>query len=257
MKIFKKFFLVLFVLLLPAISWAHFGCIIPSDSMIDQSKRTVYVTFSFIHPFEQNGMDLVKPKQAVMVNLTSGRKISLLKKLKETTLLGHKAWKSKIRIRRPGVYCIYMVPKPYWEPAEDKYIKHITKSYIAAFGDEDGWDKPVGLKTEVVPLTRPFGLYAGNVFQGQVLFNGKPVPNCFVEVEYYNNGGKVKAASEYMVTQVIRTDSQGVFTFAPPAPGWWGFSALNDADYTLKHNGKNKPVELGAVIWVKFLPWNK
>ncbi len=62
-----------------------------------------------------------------------------------------------------------MVPKPYWEPAEDKFIKHITKTYIGAFGEEEGWSKPLGLEVEVVPITRPFGLYAGNVFQGRVL----------------------------------------------------------------------------------------
>lgn len=69
-----------------------------------------------------------------------------------------------------------MEPQPYWEPAEDCYIVHYTKAYVAAFGEEEGWDEPAGLKTEIVPLTRPFGNYAGNVFQGQVLLNGKPVP---------------------------------------------------------------------------------
>jgi len=257
MKILKKIFLLFVFLLLPTVVWAHFGCILPSNSMVDQSKRTIYVTFSFIHPFEQNGMDLAKPEVLKMVNLFKGTKVNLLRKIRPITFLGHKAWKAKIRIKRPGVYCIYMVPKPYWEPAEDKFIKHITKTYVAAFGEEEGWSKPLGLKTEIVPLTRPFGLYAGNVFQGQVLLDNKPVPNCWVEVEYFNKGSKVKAPNEYMVTQVIRTDSQGVFTFAAPLPGWWGFAALNEADYTIKHNGEQKPVELGAVIWVQFLPINK
>lgn len=57
-----------------------------------------------------------------------------------------------------------MEPKPYFEPAEDCYIIHYTKTVVSAFGLE-GWDRELGLKTEIVPLTRPFGLYAGNVFQ--------------------------------------------------------------------------------------------
>jgi len=37
---------------------------------------------------------------------------------------------------------------------------------VTAFGDDEGWDEEIGLKTEIVPLSKPFGLYAGNIFQG-------------------------------------------------------------------------------------------
>jgi len=56
---------------------------------------------------------------------------------------------------------------------------------VTAFGDDEGWDREVGLKTEIVPLSKPYGLYAGNVFQGMVKLDGKPVPFCEAEVEYY------------------------------------------------------------------------
>ena len=98
---------------------------------------------------------------------------------------------------------------------------------MAAFGAEEGWDEEVGLKAEIVPLTRPFGLYAGNVFQGVVKFKGKPVANVDVEVEFWNADKKVTAPNEYFFTQVVKTDKNGVFTFAVPKAGWWGFSALN------------------------------
>lgn len=39
-------------------------------------------------------------------------------------------------------------------------------------------------------------------------------------------------------------------------PGWWGFAALNPADYKIEHNGEEKEVELGAVLWVEFQGWN-
>ena len=106
-----------------------------------------------------------------------------------------------------------------------------------------------------MPLSKPFGLYAGNVFQGIVKFNGKAVPYAEVEVEYYNRDKKAQAPSDYMVTQTIKADGNGVFTYAVPKEGWWGFAALNTADYKLKHNGEEKDVELGAVIWVEFHPW--
>jgi cobalt/nickel transport protein len=113
----------------------------------------------------------------------------------------------------------------------------------------------VGLKTEIVPLTRPFGLYAGNVFQGRVLMDGKPVPHAEVEIEYYNKNREAEAPNDYAITQVVKADADGIFTYAPPEEGWWGFAALNTADYTMKHEGKAKDVELGAVLWVKFLEW--
>jgi cobalt/nickel transport protein len=60
-----------------------------------------------------------------------------------------------------------------------------------------------------------------------------------------------------MVTQTIKADRNGVFTYAAPSAGWWGFAALNEADFTIKHNGKDKGVEIGAVLWVHFEPWQE
>jgi cobalt/nickel transport protein len=58
-----------------------------------------------------------------------------------------------------------------------------------------------------------------------------------------------------MVTQTIKADGNGVFTYAVPSSGWWGFAALNPSDQKIKHQEKEKEVELGAVLWVKFHPW--
>jgi cobalt/nickel transport protein len=75
-------------------------------------------------------------------------------------------------------------------------------------------------------------------------------------VEYYNRDKKAKAPTDYMVTQTIKADQNGVFTYAAPRSGWWGFAALNEADFKLKlKSGEEKGVELGAVIWVKFEEW--
>ena len=233
---------------------AHFGMVIPSDSMVmPGDERIVKLQLSFSHPFEMVGMDLVKPSIfGVMVN---GAKQDLIVDLKEARVMGHRAWESVYRVKRPGVYIFYMEPEPYWEPAEDCFIIHHTKTVVTAFGDDEGWDREVGLKTEIVPLSKPFGLYAGNVFQGIVKVDGKPVPYAEVEVEYFNQDQRAKAPTDYMVTQTIKTDKNGVFTYAVPAAGWWGFAALNPADYALKYQGEEKDVELGAVIWVEFHEW--
>jgi cobalt/nickel transport protein len=233
---------------------AHFGMVIPSDTMVMQEdNRTIRVNFSFSHPMEGAGMKLAKPKVAtVMIN---GKPRDLLNQLEPEQIMGQSAWRADVAIKRPGVYMFYMQPQPYWEPAEDCFIVHYTKSVVTAFGDDEGWDAELGLKTEIVPLSKPYGLYAGNVFQGIVKMDGQPIPYAEVEVEYYNQDGKAHAPTDYMVTQTIKADGSGVFTYAAPGPGWWGFAALNTADYTLENEGKKKDVELGAVIWVFFHAW--
>jgi cobalt/nickel transport protein len=228
--------------------------VIPSDTMVMQGDaRTVSVTLSFSHPFEMVGMELDRPKAfTVVANSTPA---DLLPALKQTRVMGRTAWQTDYRIQRPGVYIFLMEPAPYWEPAEDSFIIHYTKTVVTAFGDDAGWDAELGLKTEIVPLSKPFGLYAGNVFQGIVKMDGKPVPFAEVEVEYYNRSNAVQAPTDYMITQSIKADGSGVFTYAAPRAGWWGFAALNTADFTLKHAGQDKDVELGAVMWVKFEEW--
>uniref|UniRef100_UPI00405798DA DUF4198 domain-containing protein n=1 Tax=Candidatus Electronema sp. TaxID=2698783 RepID=UPI00405798DA len=235
--------------LLTSEAFAHFGMVIPTENIITPEKKSVTVEVSFSHPFEMIGMNMVKPKQFQMIS--GSDKIDLLPQLKEGKVMEHQAWTADIAIKKPGVYSLVMEPEPYWEPAEDLSIIHYTKTIIAAFGDDQGWDEPVGIATEIVPMTRPFGNYTGNSFSGKVLLNGKPVPGAAVEVELYNKDKRYTAPSDYHVTQVVKADENGVFTFTCPQPGWWGFSALNEADYKLKNPaGEEKGVELGAVLWI-------
>lgn len=235
--------------LLTSEAFAHFGMVIPTENIITPEKKSVTVEVSFSHPFEMIGMNMVKPKQFQMIS--GSDKIDLLPQLKEGKVMEHQAWTTDIAIKKPGVYSLVMEPEPYWEPAEDLSIIHYTKTIIAAFGDDQGWDEPVGIATEIVPMTRPFGNYTGNSFSGKVLLNGKPVPGAAVEVELYNKEKRYTAPSDYHVTQVVKADENGVFTFTCPQPGWWGFSALNEADYKLKNPaGEEKAVELGAVLWI-------
>jgi cobalt/nickel transport protein len=238
-----------------SLAWAHFGMIIPSDNMVmPKDPRIVKVQLSFSHPMEIVGMPLAKPKIFHVVH--GGHSTDLLTALKPMPVMGKDAWYADYAIKRPGVYTFYMEPQPYWEAVEDVFIIHYTKTVVAAFGDDEGWDTELGLKTEIVPLVKPFGLYAGNVFQGIVKLNGQAVPGAEVEVEYYNADRKAQAPTDYMVTQTIKSDPNGIFTYAVPRSGWWGFAALNEADFKLESaSGERKGVELGAILWVHFENW--
>lgn len=249
----RKTFLLgcLIFLMSAAPSLAHFGMLIPSKSMVtEKSDAELNLQLSFSHPMEMTGMTMVAPKSFQV--FFDGKSQDLAASLKAAQVMDKDAWTSSYSLKRPGVYQFVMEPAPYWEPSEDCFIIHYTKTYVAAFGEEDGWDQPAGLKTEIVPLTRPFGNYAGNVFQGQVFLDGKPVAGAEVEIEFYNKDKKYAAPNDYLVTQVVKADSNGVFTYGVPFAGWWGFAALNSSSEKMDHEGTPKDVELGAVLWVEF-----
>lgn len=242
-------------LYISSIAEAHFQMIIPSDEMVSQTdSNKVNLDVRFYHPFEGQGMNIDKPVQfGVMIG---DQKINLLNELKDIKLTDREgkkytAFKTTYAIKNPGDHVFFVEPKPYWEPSEETFIIHYAKVIVNALGMEEGWDKEVGLKTEIIPLTRPYGLWAGNVFQGIVKLNGKPVPFAEVEVEFFNDAAKMKAPADPMVTQVVKADQSGVFTYAMPKAGWWGFAALSTDEKTMTHEGKEYPVEIGAVLWVK------
>ncbi|MDN5319537.1 MAG: nickel transport protein [Thermovirga sp.] len=240
-----------FILSMCGVALAHFQVIKPQDNIVEQKEdATIEIKLLFTHPFEQKPMNMKKPKEFGVV--VRGQKTDLLNTLKSYEAAPKAtAWKTLYSIKRPGDHIFYVSPAPYWEEAEEKYIIHYTKTVVNAFGMEDAWDKPVGLRAEVIPLTRPYGLWAGNVFQGKVIVDGKPAAGADVEVEYYNTDSKVKAPKEPYITQVIKTDERGVFTYAIPWAGWWGFAALTDAPETMKSpSGQDAPIEIGALIWV-------
>ena len=230
---------------------AHFGMVIPSTPTVtDKKESPLKLDIAFAHPMELQGMPMAEPKAFTVTHDGTTEDIKSL--LKPATIMGNKAWTAAYAIKKPGVYQFAVEPQPYFEPAEDCFIIHYTKTVVAAFGEEENWGQPLGLKTEIVPLMRPFGNYAGNVFQGQVLLDGKPVPGAEVEVESYNKGKGHTAPNEYYVTQVVKADQNGVFTYGVPWAGWWGFAALNTAEEKMNYEGEAKSVELGAVIWVNF-----
>ncbi len=236
-------------------AFAHFQMIIPSDEIVSSAKkRKIGLELVFTHPFLQIALNLQRPKAfGVWV---AGKTTDLLGTLEENSSQDRvgetiSSFKTQYKIKKPGDHIFFVQPQPYWEETESVFIVHYTKTVVNAFGVEEGWDRELGLKAEIIPLTRPYGLWVGNVFQGIVKLNGQTAPFATVEVEYYNKKGEVTAPSDPFITQVVKTDANGVFTYVMPRAGWWGFAALLDDGETMQHKGKAYPVESGAVLWVK------
>lgn len=240
-----------------SLSYGHFGVIIPSDEIVAGSEsKEISLSVKFMHPMESVYLEMAKPKKFGVFHKGKSEDLtgSLVSAKAQGPCEGGSCtyWTTKYTIKHPGDYIFFVEPEPYWEPAEDKYIVHYTKVWVNALGMEEGWDANLNLPIEIIPLTRPYGLWTGNVFRGLVLVNGKPAPNLDVEVEYMNGseGEKVAPPADPYITQVVKTDANGVFTYAMPKAGWWGFAALTEAPWKLKHDGQEKDVEIGGVVWV-------
>ncbi len=236
-------------------AYAHFQMVIPSDEIVSAGEsRQLTLDLLFTHPFEGMGLNMKKPERfGVWV---AGKEIDLMDKLQKTSYQDRagetlSSYQSSYKIRKPGDHLFFVEPQPYWEAAEERFIIHYTKTVVNAFGMEEGWEHELGLPVEIVPLTRPYGLWTNNLFRGVVKHNGKPVPFARVEVEYYNDKGEVTSPEDPFITQVVKADANGVFAYAMPKAGWWGMAALVESETTMNHEGKAYPVELGGVLWVK------
>ncbi len=238
------------LLIMPVAAQAHFQELIPSSDILPESGGgTVGLDLLFTHPFEGGPvMDMGVPVQFGV--LAAGHKTDLRPTLIKRDVAGKTAYQASYRAKEPGDYVFYLEPAPYWEPAERKFIVHYTK-VVVDYASGRGWDGLVGLPVEIEPLTRPYGLWTGNQFSGLVRKGGKPVPFAEIEVEWRNDG-TIKAPADPFVTQVIKADAQGHFSYVMPRAGWWGFAALTEAAKPMKApDGKMVPVEAGALIWVR------
>ena len=228
---------------------AHFQEIIPSEDVLVDGG-TVSVDLVFTHPFEGGPlMNMEKPMQVGVFR--DGTVTDLLPALIEEKIDGKSTWTLSDELAEPGAAQYFVEPTPYWEPAEGKYIVHYAKVVVDSYASGEGWNALIGLPVEIQPLTRPTGIWAGNVFSGVVLEEGAPVPFAEIEVEFINDG-TVTAPNDAFITQVITTDANGTFTYAMPRAGWWGFAALIEGDTPMvSPEGDEVPVEQGALIWVK------
>jgi cobalt/nickel transport protein len=225
--------------------------VILPDADIVREPRAVTLDILFTHPMEQGpAMEMARPVRFGV--LARGKREDLLGTLRERKVQGRTAWTASYAIRRPGDHVFFLEPAPYWEPAEGKMIVHYTKVVVDGLGGGEGWDAMVGFPVEIEPLVRPYGLWTGNAFRGIVRRGGKPVPFAEVEVEYWNEGRKVKPPADAFVTQVVKADAGGVFSYSIPRAGWWGFAALIDGEKPMESpEGKDVGVELGGLMWVR------
>jgi cobalt/nickel transport protein len=238
--------------LMGGLSWAHFQVLLPSTDTTDEKNREVALDILFTHPMSGGPAMEMGPPKRFGVTIAGEETVDLTETLKKVSVQNKSAYEASYRPSRPGDHIFFLEPAPYWEPAEGCMIVHYTKVVVNAFGLEEGWDSLVGLPVELKPLSRPYGLWAGNIFQAVVLKDGEPVPHAEVEIEFWNPEGEVGIPAAPYATQVVKADANGVFSYAMPRAGWYGFAALITADEKMENpDGEMVEVEEGALMWVQ------
>ena len=240
---------------------AHFQMVYTPDLIRDRGGL-INLKMPFTHPADSGHVMTVEtPEQFYMIK--KGKKTDLLTDVKPSQWSSAAnqgdSYEAEVKLRGLGDYVFIMQMAPYLEASEDIYIQQITKTIVNVGGLPTDWNDELGLAAEIVPLTKPYAIFAGGTFTGVVKSQGKVVPFAEIEVEYVNyqpdmknnrfsDQSNIDLPSDLFVTMTIFADANGTFTFGIPAAGHWGFAALGVGADT-EHNGKE--LSQDAVIWVQ------
>ena len=191
--------------------------------------------------------------------------------MKLTDYLGDKPfWKVTVRLAVP--VALQNVLTSSFQLVDTLMVSRLGDVTLSAVGMAAQWGWMAGLLS--------FGLCSGMAFSGQALFDGTPIPGALIDVARLDPAIKPNVAqpedpnappqddkaqpkakkqdkqptpqpiSAFGATQQVKADSQGVFTFVCPLPGWWAFSTSMAGDPLQDPEGKQKPLEIKTIFWV-------
>lgn len=235
-----------------SVAQAHFCVLMPREVNV-QPRSSTEVTYWVGHPFEHMLSNAARPAQCFAVS-SEGDRQDLLPALQERSLKAQEdksfsTWRTVVKTLQRGDYTLVAISQPAIDDGvvHQAFVKTVLHAKV-----QKGWDRVLNLPAELVPLTRPYGLLPGTIFQVQVLKEGKPAAGVMVEFEKYNEqpvpADKVPA-DEY-VTHVVKTDPNGIATTNLPEAGWWGILAALDGG-TVEAEGKRMSSVRNATYWVR------
>ncbi len=250
---------------------AHYNMLLP-DKASAKKGEAVTLTYQWGHPFEHQLFDAPAPEKLTVL-APDGKATDLTKSLEKTAVAaegGKKAaaYQLKFTPEQRGDYVFVLQTPPIWMGEEEEFFQDTVKLVLHVEAQK-GWDAAVSQDFEAAPLTRPYGLQPGMVFQAQVKalqylpFEGKPgelrPPNwpirlqplagALVEVERYNTAAPKELPPDEQITRAVKTDPNGVATCTLTDPGWWAVTALNPGG-AREREGKQYPVVRRATLWV-------
>jgi uncharacterized GH25 family protein len=120
-----------------------------------------------------------------------------------------------------------------------------VETFVTQGSPSDGALKPTGKGLELVPVSQPNDLMAGEKATFQLLLDGKPAPN--LKVVAINGATRYRNAQGEMDTT---TDKDGKFSFTWPAAGMYWVNASTEDERTSVKEAKRRRVAYTATLEV-------
>jgi uncharacterized GH25 family protein len=230
---------------------AHYNMLLP-EAASGKKGEPVTLVYQWGHPFEHQLFDAPTP-QSLLVFTPDGKKLDLTRSLEmgsETTADKKKvgAYRLKFTPELRGDYVFLLQTPPIWME-EDQEFLHDTVKTVLHVQAQQNWDLEQKEGFVLQPLTRPYGLQPGMVFQVQATLEGKAVARALVEVELYHAVPPKELPADEHMTRAVRTDPSGVATATLTEPGWWCLTAQRDGGKR-ERDGKFYPVRQRSTFWV-------
>ena len=232
---------------------AHFNMLLP-DVPSAKKGQSVLFTYQWGHPFEHELFD-APPPEAVTVLLPDGKTADLTKSLERTATPAGEgktvaAYRFAFTPDQRGDYVFLLKTPPIWMEEDGEFLQDDVKVVLHVQAQK-GWDGAVRPEFEWAPLTRPYGLESGMMFQAALLAGGpaKPAAGALAEIERYHAEPPKKIPADEFCTRTAKTDPNGVVTATLTDPGWWCLAAGREAG-TKDHDGKSYPVRERSILWV-------
>jgi cobalt/nickel transport protein len=233
-----------------AFAAAHFHMLFP-DLGGAVTDKPVSFLFQWGHPFEHELFDAALPERVVIVG-PDNKQTDLTRSITKTKVKGAEqkdvaAFGFTFTPERRGDYTCVATAAPVWMEHEGQFLQDTVK-VVVHVQTQKNWDAVTG-GFELTPLTRPYGLQAGMVFQAQVLDGGKAQPGLIAEVEHYNPAPPKELPADEQITRRVKADPNGVLTCTLTDPGWWCITAERAGGQKDK-DGKMYPVKERTTFWV-------
>jgi cobalt/nickel transport protein len=244
---------------------AHYNMLLPQAASVKKGEPVTLI-YQWGHPFEHQLFDA--PAPASLVVRDPGGKMSdltkALEKVKAVATEGKAVIAYRLRFvpEQRGDYAFFLVTPPIWME-EDKEFFQDTVQVILHVQAQKGWDRKEGPAFKVMPLTRPYGLQPGMVFQAQVVTDHAepgsglehlapdvfPLRASLVEIERSNPRPPARLPPDEFITRTVRTDPNGVVTCTLLEPGWWCLTAHWLVGQR-ERDGKRYPLRKRSSLWV-------